>query len=172
MDASFESDPNGIAFDPTGVMELGGDYTQLGFATLKIDLEGSQPGEHDQLQVNGDVDLAGTLDVSTLNGFEPSAGLSLDIITANSVSRTFSNVVAPPGLDIDVVYTNSAVSMEVGSDILLGDVNLDEVVDFSDIPAFIAVLQSGLYQAEADVDQNGAVNFADIGPFINVLIDQ
>jgi hypothetical protein len=41
IDASFVSDPNGIPFDPTGVMELGGDYTQLGSASLKIDLEGA-----------------------------------------------------------------------------------------------------------------------------------
>ena len=52
---------------------------------------------------------------------------------------------------------------------LLGDVNLDGVVNFSDIAPFIAVLSNGGSQAEADIDQNGIVNFSDIAPFIGIL---
>ena len=51
----------------------------------------------------------------------------------------------------------------------LGDVNQDGVVNFSDIPAFIALLQSGEFQVEADTDQNGVVDFADIPCFIEIL---
>ena len=53
--------------------------------------------------------------------------------------------------------------------ILLGDVNLDGRVDFLDISPFIAVLSSGQFQAEADIDGDTSVNFLDIGPFITVL---
>ena len=53
---------------------------------------------------------------------------------------------------------------------VLGDVNQDGVVDFSDIPAFIAVLQSGEFQAESDCDQNGVVDFSDIAAFIQILL--
>ncbi len=52
---------------------------------------------------------------------------------------------------------------------LKGDVDLSGVVDFSDIPAFIAVLQGGGFQAEADADCSGAVDFADIPAFITIL---
>ena len=55
---------------------------------------------------------------------------------------------------------------------LLGDVNTDGDVSFSDIPAFISVLQAGEFQIEADIDLNGAVNFADIGGFIAILQNQ
>ena len=55
---------------------------------------------------------------------------------------------------------------------ILGDVNTDGAVDFLDIPSFIAVLQSGEFQAEADCDQNEEVNFADIVPFIDILSSQ
>ena len=55
---------------------------------------------------------------------------------------------------------------------ILGDVNQDGVVDFSDIPAFIAVLQMGQFQAEADCNQDGVVDFADIPAFIDILIAQ
>ena len=61
---------------------------------------------------------------------------------------------------------------EVIDQFLLGDVNLDGVVDFADIPAFIAVLISGDYQLEADCDQNDLVNFADIPVFIGILTNQ
>ena len=54
----------------------------------------------------------------------------------------------------------------------LADVNMDGVVDFSDIPSFIAVLQSGEFQAEADVDQSGEVDFTDIPLFIAILSSQ
>jgi hypothetical protein len=54
---------------------------------------------------------------------------------------------------------------------LLGDVNLDGVVDFGDIPSFIAVLSSGQFQVEADCDENGMVDFDDIPAFIAILIN-
>ena len=52
---------------------------------------------------------------------------------------------------------------------LLGDVNLDGLVNFLDISPFIAVLSGGDFQAEADCDQSGFVNFLDISPFIGIL---
>ena len=61
---------------------------------------------------------------------------------------------------------------EVDDPFLLGDVNLDGVVNFADIPAFIAVLNSGVYQLEADGDLNFVINFADIPAFINILVSQ
>ena len=51
----------------------------------------------------------------------------------------------------------------------LGDVNLDSMVNFLDISAFIAVLSGDLFQAEADCDENGMVDFDDIAPFIAIL---
>lgn len=53
--------------------------------------------------------------------------------------------------------------------VLLGDVNLDDAVNFLDIPSFISVLTTGVLQPEADVNLDGAVNFLDIAPFIAVL---
>ncbi len=54
----------------------------------------------------------------------------------------------------------------------LGDVNLDGMVNFADIPAFIAVLQSGGCQAEADINFDGVVDFSDIPLFIELLMNQ
>ena len=169
IDASFVSDPNSVAFDPTGILELGGNYSQADFATLQIDLGGSQAGEFDQLQVDGNVTLNGTLEVSMINGFELSAGQTIDIITANAVTGTFDNVIAPDGMNIQVTYSDSTVSLAFG---LLGDVNRDGAIDFRDISPFIGLLSTGNMQFEADVNQDGVVNFVDISGFINLLAGQ
>ncbi len=52
---------------------------------------------------------------------------------------------------------------------LLGDVNLDNTVNFFDIAPFIAVLAYQGNQAEADANQDGVVDFFDIASFIDIL---
>lgn len=53
---------------------------------------------------------------------------------------------------------------------ILGDVNQDGVVEFADIPSFIALLIAEEFQAEADCNEDGEVTFADIPAFIEILI--
>ncbi len=53
---------------------------------------------------------------------------------------------------------------------LLGDSNLDGVVNFLDIALFITRLASGMYQREVDINEDGFVDFLDIQPFILILI--
>ena len=55
---------------------------------------------------------------------------------------------------------------------LLGDVDLDGSVTFADIPSFIAVLQSGVSQPEADCNLDGDVDFGDIPFFVGILQTQ
>ncbi|MDB2687792.1 hypothetical protein N9Y42_11335 [Mariniblastus sp.] len=62
-----------------------------------------------------------------------------------------------------------SINFTVASPVLLGDVNLDNQVDFSDIGPFISRLAAGAYQVEADIDQNEVVSFDDIAPFITIL---
>ena len=54
----------------------------------------------------------------------------------------------------------------------IGDVNSDGAVNFLDIAPFIDVLANGEFLAEADIDLNGEVNFFDIAPFIAILSNQ
>lgn len=53
--------------------------------------------------------------------------------------------------------------------VLLGDVNLDGMVNFLDITPFIRVLADGGFLAQADCDQSGEVDFLDISVFIRIL---
>ncbi len=54
-------------------------------------------------------------------------------------------------------------------DVLLGDVNLDGLVNLLDVQPFISVLGAGQYQAEADNNQDGVVNLLDVDSFIELI---
>jgi len=61
------------------------------------------------------------------------------------------------------------VNYDVVDAFLLGDVNMDGVVNFFDISPFIGILSNNTYLEEADCNQDGVVNFLDISPFIGIL---
>ena len=93
------------------------------------------------------------------------------------ISLDFAFAVSADGRSIVGRGTNSSGNFEafvatidrVIEPVLLGDVNLDNTVDFSDVSQFISILAAEDFQAEADVDQSGTVDFSDISPFIKIL---
>ena len=176
LDASFESDPNSVAFDPTGVLDLGGDYTQLDFGTLQIELGGTSNAdpanaEFDQLIVAGDVQLDGTLELSFVEDYQPNAGDTFDIITGNSISGIFSSVNMPTDIDLSITYADTFVRVEVLDDtFLLGDVNCDGMVSLLDVAPFVELITSGQYLDKADINSDGVVDLLDVGPFVNLLL--
>ena len=52
---------------------------------------------------------------------------------------------------------------------ILGDTNIDGVVNFSDISPFITVLSTDGFLEQADCNEDGEVTFLDIAPFIAIL---
>ena len=68
-----------------------------------------------------------------------------------------------------VDYDNVQLTVTSPPICVLGDVNIDGIVNFLDISPFIGALTSGTNQCEADCDQNGEVNFLDIAVFIGIL---
>ena len=109
-------------------------------------LNGLVPGEAFTI-VDRDVTLSGVL--------EDGSAFSFDLNTDfNNLQDTFE-----PGSTLTVTLTSA----------LLGDCNLDDVVNFLDIPSFISILSVGDYLAEADINEDGMVTFLDIGPFIELL---
>ena len=52
---------------------------------------------------------------------------------------------------------------------LLGDVNVDGVVNLLDVEPFIERIGTGTFLAEADCNKDGQVNLLDIDPFIAIL---
>ena len=65
-----------------------------------------------------------------------------------------------------------SVHRQFSTGVLIGDVNCSGTITFADIPPFIGVLQTGIFNAKADINEDDLVNFSDIPPFIQLLIQQ
>ncbi len=50
-----------------------------------------------------------------------------------------------------------------------GDVNNDGAINFGDIQPFVDILSSGTHMCEADMNSDGSVTFADIQPFVDLI---
>ena len=126
------------------------------------------------------------------NGFSASADLTFDTTAtpdgaaaANSLTVDLTSpllegqllqfgfrITSSDGEGSAVDYDDVRLTVNPTNAILVGDVNLDSEVDFLDIGPFIALLSSGGFQDEADIDGSGVVDFLDIGPFVNLLSGQ
>jgi T5SS/PEP-CTERM-associated repeat protein len=115
-----------------------------GAAALRIQLQDidltdtdTQPSDaFGQVQVGGAAALAGTLEVSLLDGYMPMAGDSFQILTAGG-GRTgmFGTEILPAlavGLEWDVQYNPNSVVLAVTAPGLIGDYNDDGAVDAAD----------------------------------------
>ncbi len=84
---------------PLGTLNESGNYTQTAAGALNVELGGTTAGvNYDQFRVGGTgaAVLAGTLNVSLVNGFVPAAGNTFTVMTYASRSGTF-NTVTPFG---------------------------------------------------------------------------
>ena len=102
-------------------------------------------------------DTAGGLSVTSSGTF---AGLTAGAAYANNQSE---------GPDLALAIDSISITQTYGTSILLGDCNLDDVVNFLDISPFIGILSAGSFLEEADCNDDGDVNFLDISPFISIL---
>lgn len=64
---------------------------------------------------------------------------------------------------------NQSWAVCIGGDILLGDVNLDGVINLLDVAPFVEQVASQEFLAEADTNQDGLVNLLDVAPFVEIL---
>ncbi len=103
-------------------------------------------------------DTAGGVPVTSSGTF---AGLPAAAAYANNQSE---------GPDLALAIDSISITQTFGSTVLLGDCDLDGVVNFSDIPALVGILISGAYIEQADCNEDGVVDFSDIDPFIGILI--
>ena len=128
-------------------------YLQTATGTLDIQLRGvTADPEHDRLVVTGNTSIAGKLDVSLISGFTPAAGHSFTVLTAGSITGSFSTIELPQltaGLVWRVNQTPTALTLSVAK----ADYNLNGVVDAADFVVWRNL--NGLSGSGLAADGNG-----------------
>jgi hypothetical protein len=89
-----ETDPG----NSPGTLTVDGTYTQEAGSFFNIQLGGVQPGQFDQLDVNGAVFLSGTLDIALWGGFVPGNGNTFDILNWTGARTGSFDAIAYPTL--------------------------------------------------------------------------
>ena len=115
-----------------------------------------------------------TLD-SALNGYDfemylGSSANAQDSSAATVCSFNMQNVTDINDIPLDFELTFA--SGRILSNTLVGDVNLDGVINLLDVAPFIDAISTGIFQPEADVNLDGVVNLLDVDPFIMLLSSQ
>ena len=169
-------------FNETGRLSLNGNFYHQPGGALELQVSGtdnSDPADYqfDQVVINGTMNNGGDLVVELLPDYEPTAGDAITLVQSNEVVGGFSSVTilgTPDGFEAAVQIDNGNVVLTMTDAVgfLLGDVNQDGLVNFSDISPFIALLTSSAYLGEADTNEDGMVDFADISIFIQLLSGQ
>src|SRR5262249_24757773 len=100
-----------------GTLTVAGNYTQTTGGTLRIEIAGLGPTEHDLLAINGTANLSGTLQVVRLNNFQLSPGAQITFLTANCVNGTFTHVINPFAISgtmvtVQILYLPTSVELE------------------------------------------------------------
>jgi hypothetical protein len=101
-----------------GLLLITGTYTQLSTGTMNSFIGGTTVGtQYSQLQVDGTATLAGTLTVKLASGFTPTVGSTFTVLTAGTVTGTFSNstIAINSSEHFNVSYTSTGVVLTVAS---------------------------------------------------------
>lgn len=164
---------------PSGRLYVNGNFTAVPGAQLRIRIHGTALQDYDQMQVQYNANLGGTLDVRLTSGFVPSLGNSFTLVGYGSHSGTFNPVylpTLPAGLDWQLTYGSTAVVLTVieESSAYYGDMNCDNVVDIDDVPLFVqALVDPGNFTGcdiyRGDTNEDLLVNGADTQGFIELL---
>jgi len=156
-----------------GTLTIDGNCTQGAAATVEIEIGGTAQGlDHDWLDVAGTATLAGTLEVSLIDGFIPDSGDMFEILTAGTVTGEFDHVVFtnPPGdLDLSVTYAAGSVTLTIIGPVL-GDCDGDGDADLDDYFNFEGCLTGPMGGLGAgcecfDFDSDGDNDLADFAEF-------
>lgn len=187
--------PDGFPYDGSGEGELGSD----GIVYFPLVEEGSPGFEYifdgssnsriyftvDVTAANGGVPItlpAGSYWLSTVH-YECCDSISPDQSRiewqqsavssgVNSKFTTFDSFGFPNNQWFEAILVDATLAWELTGQeaaALLGDVNMDGLVNLLDVAPFVELVSNGGFQAEADTNEDGMVNLLDVGPFVDLL---
>jgi MYXO-CTERM domain-containing protein len=104
--------PGGTA--KAGALTITGDYAQSAAAELDLDLGGTTPATgHDQLAVQGDATLDGTVKIALVPGYTPKVGDSYKVITFASDKGMFAALTSPDQAKLAATYDPTDLTLGV-----------------------------------------------------------
>ena len=94
------------------------------------------------------------------------------LLEINETSRCHAIVIACHSLIwfFRVAKDWTKVLLNQSEGILLGDVNLDGMVDLLDVAVFVQILTDDSFLKEADINEDCVVDLLDIAPFVQLLL--
>ncbi|MFG0253363.1 MAG: hypothetical protein ACF8NJ_10875 [Phycisphaerales bacterium JB038] len=146
-----------------GTLSLTGDLAQSETGALVIELGGFYDGEYDVLEITGDADLGGYLELLPVNGFVPTVGDSFTILTATGAISGWLRL-PDCGGRYEIEYAADAVIVHVTGVAYPGDFNCDGCVDQSDLGILLAAYNRN---DGGDIDGDGDTDQADLGELLS-----
>jgi autotransporter-associated beta strand protein len=144
----------------TGSLHVKNNFTFGSAGVLQIELGGSSTQNYDSLNVSGVANLAGTIDVTLIDNYEPVIGQAFLILTANQIVDQGLVLSALDADQFDLHVYNNAVVLKSIAPELAGDYNLDGIVDAADYTVWRNTL-GWTNVLLADGNHNGMVDYAD-----------
>jgi hypothetical protein len=174
MGATVELNPTGSITGDTLELSTGAtlsgnglidaNYSQVEGGTLRINIGGLAPDtQFDQIRIDGNADLGGTLEVAFTNNFVPEFGQAFEILQITGTrSGEFDEVELPSltgGLQWDLDFNPNSIMLQVVN--FYGDYNGNGVVDAADYVVWRNTLNAMGINQPADGDRNRVVNQLD-----------
>jgi len=145
-----------------GRLQLGGDFSLAPEGMLEFEIAGSSTAAYDSLVIEGSARLAGTLDVTLADDYEPEIGRMFLVLTAADVLHNGIALTGPNADRFRLVVGGSTVILETISPSLDGDYNSDGIVDAADFTRWRDTLGEQVARSSgADGSGNGTIDRAD-----------
>ena len=172
----------------TDTLSVAGNFTQSGQGVLSIEFDGVLPGQQDQLVIQGNATLGGTLDLNFLSALNPAPGQVFDLVSAASFTPgsffdQVSGVAVGPG-GFSVFFDGTKMTISAVFCDTVGDMDCSGAVDEDDVELFAWALRDETTYLDrywfgelevsaapawmADMD-GGGVTFSDLQPFVDAV---
>jgi hypothetical protein len=143
------------------VLSVNGAYTQTARGILDVSI--ADEGNSGRIAATNTASLNGNLFVSPAPGYIPASGSTFEVLSASAINDQFAQTQFSgfdPGLQLDVVYGNTTITVQTTRTHPLGDADRDGDVDRDDYGVWRATFGSAA-DLRADFNGNGVIDAAD-----------